>query len=639
MPGIDPELVTELPFPMDPQLSPDGRRLAWTVTPFGVAAEHAESSLWVADLASGQPGRRWTWGTHDTEPRWSPDGRRLAFLSDRKQRGTHGIYVIDVAGGEARPVVVRKRDVGGLAWSPDGTRLAFLAPDEPSDEDERREKEKDDVVVRGEFRQQSHLWLVDVEAKGAEARRLDDLDRTISDLVWSPAGDAIAVTSERGPGGEHWTTREVSVVPLEGPSRRLCAAPYARSLAWLGDEILFCADHDLSPQTGVTAWAVPATGGEPRVVGTGPDEPRCTDGLVVDAAGTRALLAVAEGLDSRFEWLDVATGEREVATLVDGQPFGASLAIGPDGPVVATIVFTNHLVARVLAGPPDALRDVVDHADGLPDVVLGVAEPFSATAPDGTHLDAVVIRPAADSGAGEGPWPTAVMVHGGPYGRDTCEVHLHPLEWAQLLATRGYAVVLPNYRGSSGRGRDFAAQARGSMGSVEWDDVMAVTDAAVAAGIADPDRMGIGGWSQGGFLTAWAVTATDRFKVGVMGAGVSDWSMMASTSDLPDFEGVLAGSVPWDGPGPHHGALGSPISYASRRRTPLLILHGADDPRVPHSQAVGFHRALAAQPGDVPLEMVTYPRAGHAVMEKRHQVDLQQRVVTWFDRYVKGVEA
>jgi dipeptidyl aminopeptidase/acylaminoacyl peptidase len=193
-------------------------------------------------------------------------------------------------------------------------------------------------------------------------------------------------------------------------------------------------------------------------------------------------------------------------------------------------------------------------------------------------------------------------------------------------------VLLPNYRGGRGHGNAFANAARAGMGTVEWDDVMAATDAAVERGIADPDRLGIGGWSQGGFLTAWAVTQTNRFRAGVMGAGVSDWGMMAATSDLPTFEAALGGSVPWDGPGPHHAAVGSPLSYAVRRTTPLLIVHGADDERVPHSQAVAFYRALRDQ--DAPVELVTYPREPHAVGERRHQLDLMRRVLAWYDRWL-----
>jgi dipeptidyl aminopeptidase/acylaminoacyl peptidase len=628
MSGIDPELVSSLLFAMDPQVSPDGRRVAWTASPFGVAGEHPEAGVWVADLVTGEPGRRWTHGHHESSPRWSPDGARLAFLSDREERGTHGVYLLEASGGEARPLVVRKRDVAAIAWSPDGRRLAFLAPDEPDEEDERREKDRDDADVHGERWPYARLWVVDVD--GGEPTRVDDLDRHLVELAWSPDGTRIAVLADDAPANEYWETRQVVTVALDGSAVTVCAAPYAADLGWVGDELVLVADHDLSPQTGSTAWAVSSYGGELRVVGTGRDEPRCTPGVVTD--GSRALLSVIEGLDDRLEWVDLATGERSVAVDVPGKTLGASFVTTGAGPVLAVVLLDAGLAARVLAGPPDDLRDVVDHSTGLPAVELGVPERLAATAPDGTHLDGVVIRPTPTSGGVDGPWPTVVLVHGGPYGRDTAQAHVHPLDWGQLLATRGYAVVMPNYRGSAGRGREFASAARGTMGSLEWDDVLAVVDSAVAAGIADPDRLGIGGWSQGGFLTAWAVTATDRFRAGVMGAGVSDWSMMAATSDLPAFEAALGGSTPWDGPGPHHAALGSPISYAARRRTPLLILHGAEDRRVPHSQAVAFHRALAGQ--EAPLAMVTYPREPHVVREQRHQVDVQRRVVEWFDRFL-----
>jgi dipeptidyl aminopeptidase/acylaminoacyl peptidase len=272
-----------------------------------------------------------------------------------------------------------------------------------------------------------------------------------------------------------------------------------------------------------------------------------------------------------------------------------------------------------------------DHGQEAEDIVLGSVEALHCAAADGLALDAVVIRPP---NGGEGPWPTAVLVHGGPYGRSGLWSHVHPLDWGQLLATNGYAVVMPNYRGGYGHGNAFAVSVRGDMGGAEWGDVMSIVDAAVEAGIADPDRMGIGGWSQGGFLTAWAVTATDRFKVGVMGAGVSDWGMLAATSDLPRFEAALGGGNPWDGPGPHPADAHSPISYASRRTTPLLMLHGAEDERVPISQANAFRLAMVGQPA--PLQLVSYPREPHGIRERRHQVDVQQRVLDWFNRFVRG---
>jgi dipeptidyl aminopeptidase/acylaminoacyl peptidase len=228
--------------------------------------------------------------------------------------------------------------------------------------------------------------------------------------------------------------------------------------------------------------------------------------------------------------------------------------------------------------------------------------------------------------------PTVVLVHGGPYGRSSNEWNLQPLRWGQWLAHHGYAVLLPNYRGGVGHGHWFATQARGNVGVGDFPDVLSMVDAAIERGIADPERLGIGGWSQGGFMTAWAVGQTNRFKAGVMGAGVSDWGMMTLTSDLPSFESALGGSRPWDGVGPHRANDVSPISFAGQAETPLLMLHGKNDERVPVSQAIGFERALRER--NIPVQLVTYPREPHGVRERAHQRDILRRVLAWYQQWL-----
>jgi dipeptidyl aminopeptidase/acylaminoacyl peptidase len=200
------------------------------------------------------------------------------------------------------------------------------------------------------------------------------------------------------------------------------------------------------------------------------------------------------------------------------------------------------------------------------------------------------------------------------------------------LATGGYAVLMPNYRGSMGHGQAFAASVRGDMGGAEWSDVLAAVDAAVERGIADPARLGIGGWSQGGFLTAWAVTQTDRFRAGVVGAGVTDWSMICLTGDSPSFESALAGGSPWTEAARRHCDARSPLVHAAAISTPLLILQGQEDERVPPNQAIGLHRALRGR--DVSVELVTYPREPHGVGERCHQADILLRVRAWYDRWL-----
>ncbi len=630
-PALTPELIASLWAPSDPQISPDGRLVAWTAAPHGAESEHREQGIWVAPVDLSTPARRWTHGADDQAPRWSPDSRRLAFLSDRKERGIHGLYVIDAAGGEAVPLVVRERSVAALAWSPDGSRLGFLAPDEPTDDDKRREKERDDADVFGERWQHHRLWFVDTA--GGEPTVVWSPDRHLVELAWSPDGARVALLVRRSPLLEHMDTSEVHVLrPGDPQSVLVCPAPYAESIGWSGaGTLVFAAPHDVEPQSSGTVWAVRADGGAtPRLVGTGRDEPRCTVGLAQTPNASRALLVVAEGLETRLEWLTVETAERSPAQTLPGEVFGHSFAEGPDGPVLAAVQISAGPSAQVVAGPPGHVRVLSRHNDDIEAAAFGRFEALHCTATDGTDLDAVVIRPP---GSETGPWPTAVLVHGGPYGRSGLEAHVHPLDWGELLAAAGFAVVMPNYRGGYGHGNAFATSVRADMGGAEWGDVLTIVDAAVDAGIADPDRLGIGGWSQGGFLTAWAVTATDRFKLGVMGAGVSDWGLMAATGDLPGFEAALGGDNRWDGPGPHIADAHSPISYAARRTTPLLILHGAEDQRVPLSQATGFYRALADQPA--PVALVSYPREPHGIKERRHQIDIQERVLDWFNRYVK----
>ncbi len=611
------------------RLSPDGSRVAWCAAPYGKADEHAESAVWVADVGDPASARRWTHGGEDTQPRWSPDGTRLAFCSDRAERGTAGLYVLDVSGGEAAPLLVRARSVDAYAWAPDGRSLAVLVPDDKDDEDKRREEERDDADVYGERREWNRVLRV--AATGGDPTSLLEADLHPVEVAWSPTGDALAVVARPTTDLDDLSRSSIWVLAADGSSepRRLVDLPYSQGLAWWGDDRLVCAaPHDLAPCSAYTVWTVRVADGQRAVLAPGPDEPLCATGVVVPAGSDRVVLGVAEGLDSRLEWCD-ASGAREPLWTAPGDLDDADVVLTDDGAVVAAVAADPTQLTEVVAGRPPEMAVLSTHHEPLAGVRLGAVEDFACVSADGHPVDGIVVRPVDGP---DGPAPTVVLVHGGPYGRSGREPHLHPLDWAQWLATAGYAVVLPNYRGGMGHGNDFANAARGGMGTVEWDDVMACTDAAVERGIADPDRLGIGGWSQGGFLTAWAVTQTDRFRAAVMGAGVSDWGLMAATSDLPTFEAALGGSLPWDGPGPHHAAFGSPISYAARRSTPLLILHGAEDERVPVSQAVSFHRAVRDQ--EAPVQLVTYPREPHGIRERRHQEDVMRRVREWFDRWL-----
>jgi len=632
------DLIVSLSTPDDPQLTRDGSRVAWVASAYGQEGDHPERAIWVAPTDGSAMGRLFTAGTgENTHPRWSPDGGTLAFLSDRAERGVLSLYAMPARGGEARALVTRKRSITSFVWSPDGAKIAFVAPDEPTEDDARRKEQRDDADVRGERWQYARPRLLAI-ASGA-VTDLPTGDVHVQELAWSPDGTQIVYLARPTPELDDQRKAAVYVIPVHGGEpRHVCDTVGGGSqLAWasseyIGEVLVWIGSHEAMPQCSSTAWQVPVAGGEPTVTGTAVDADACTVMLRTAPDQPRFTVAVARGLTTELVNLNTPTGlPVTVLTHPTGDLGAYSVAAPPHAlvPTVAVVRSGGDAPPEIWAGAPGALHRVSDHHAPLADVRFGKQEPFFWEAPDGLALDGVLIRPPD---APPGPLPTVVLVHGGPYSRSSLGWHGRPLDWGQWLATHGYAVLMPNYRGGMGHGNRFATMARGAVGLGDWGDVLAMTNAAIARGIADGDRLGIGGWSQGGFMTAWAVTQTNRFKAGVMGAGVSDWGMMTHTSDLPTFEHALGGDAPWDGPGPHQFARLSPISFAANVTTPLLILHGKEDARVPYSQAVGFERALR---GRVPVELVGYPREPHGVRERNHQRDILRRVRAWYDRWLK----
>lgn len=583
------ELLVDAAQLSDVRLAPDGRRAAYVVK------KGPRSAVWVN-------GERFSWGEGaDDQPRWSPDGRTLAFRSDRA--GKAQIYLLPAAGGgEARQLTDEAGGVHAFAWSPRGDRIAFTAPD-PHD--------PPDPEVAGE--DPPYHRLRSIAAAGGSLETLFAEKRHVGAFAWSPDGSDIAFVARSSPAvesGAHPCTVETA----RGRTlARLPAPPGA--LRWLSAGIFHTGSVAMRPCSSACLYRL-----DPPVrVAAGDDA--CLAGLCGDGPDDLALL-IARGLGTVLCRIDPATG---TATTIRAPSFG-------EGELRDASVVGEHWAAVVALPdrPPEVLidgRSVARH--GFADVAWGRQEAFRWKGADGLDLDGVLTLPP---GPVKMPLPLICLVHGGPYGRVTPGVQPGPgaAAWSQWLATSGYAVLQPNYRGGMGHGEAFAAAARGRVGREDWQDVVTSVDTAVARSIADPNRLGIGGWSQGGFMSAWAITQTRRFRGAVIGAGVSDWNSMVMNSDLPSFEAALGGGRPWDGSGPHAAALISPISFARAARTPALILHGREDARVPVNQAIGFYRALCD--AGCPAELVIYPREPHGFRERAHQLDVLRRVRAWYGR-------
>lgn len=627
------EIMADIKTPTGARISPDGTQVIVSVGTNSRAGKHPKASLWLA-FADGREARQVTAGLYnDTGPQWSPDGRRIAFLSDRAKRGTSQLWVLGLDGGEALPLTDEPGGVSSFVWVPgDQERIAIITPDaEDPDEVERRRERGDDANVFGAFWPYGRLVLLDL-ATGS-TQRIEIADRHIFDLAPAPDGRKLAIVSSELPTLDSMgTTARLSLVDLDSGDVADVASLNRRAgnLVWSRDSerVFYLAGAGEDPAVSSTQlWSIEVkSNAESRLLTA--DLPACLNALDRGRDDSRVIATVHQGVDSAVYALDTESGEFHQLAAHDGDLIGIS--VSDDGGRITTLRSTPTRPHDVFLGPPNGELQRVTHLhDELAGIEFG-PQLVITWERAGFTLDGILIWPPGKSDE-DGPLPTAVSIHGGPYGR-WANAFAYSRPFAHWLAAQGYLVFMPNARGGSGHGQAFAGAVRNCVGDQDWQDILAGVDLIVERGYADPERMGIGGWSQGGFMTAWAIGHTDRFKCAVMGAGVSDWGMMIATSDLPTFQQALGGGNPYESVGPHEFDRWSPISYVHRATTPTLIVHGENDERVPVSQAIFMHRGLTRY--GVETELVTYPREPHGLQERQHVIDLHQRVAGWYRRWI-----
>ncbi|MGE3273666.1 MAG: prolyl oligopeptidase family serine peptidase [Vicinamibacterales bacterium] len=616
VPGVlTPEQTLAVRVPSDPQVSPQGDRVAFVVAEPPDGDEQARQ-IWMA-VVDGRRARQMTFADGGSYmPRWAPDGRTLAFLSDRD--GPAQIYLLPMAGGDALPLTDLSSGIRSFAWAPDGRRIAFIAPEPRSEMDQARRDEGDDARVVDTDDRHSRVWMVDV-AGGAPAR-LTGEPWAVSDLAWLPAGDALVLQATRRPASDE-NTDEIcrlslasgAMTPLvtpRGPFGGLTVSPDGRALAWVGARVDGPTGHDLF------------------LGGPGHDTPRNLTARTVDrpvsgvqwTADGRLAAVVQEGFESRLATV-ASTGA--VATLLDTPVHPSAFSTGP-----GVVAFTGETTTRApelwIATGGGAPRVATHLNDDWEHPPLVTPEPFTYSSFDHTAIEARLLLPPGRAPGAR--LPTIVLIHGGPTGRWSDRFE----PWGQLLVSRGYAVFYPNIRGSSGYGFDFLASNRGDWGGGDFKDVMAGVDALVARGVADPDRLGIGGWSYGGYMSEWAITQTDRFKAAVVGAGLSDLASEFGTEAGPAYDEWFYG-LPYE---KLDGFIkSSPVTFIKQAKTPTLILQGTEDTTDPQGQSDQLYRPLKRYGVDV--EYVLYPREGHGLREERHLLDRLERIIAWYDKHLK----
>ncbi|MGA2985286.1 MAG: S9 family peptidase [Terriglobia bacterium] len=613
-------------------ISPDGQRVAWVEA--NGASPHG---IFVCSLASpASSRRRITAGSGDeaseeNEIAWSPDSRQLAFLSNAQTPDQAQLYVAKVSGGEARRLTDLKGSLDSPSWSPDGKTLALLftenAPRVPGPVEPMTPPSG---VIDSKIYEQ-RLSLVDVAT--GHVRQLSPADLYVYEYDWSPDGKKFALTAAHGSGDANWYVAELYTLQVDSGELKSLSKP-AQQIAeprWSPDGSSIAFIGGLMSDEGSTGGDVlllPATGGAARNLTPGLQA--SVSGLVWRPGGGEILLLESVDGASGMAALDVRSGNvaplwSKPETLSLGWR-DIDLSVASDGRTSATLRESFSDPPEVWAGPIGEWKQIAT-LHQAERANWGKAESIHWTN-EGLNIQGWLTYPLDYDPSRR--YPLLVEVHGGPgaMARPTWPGTLFDFT---LLSRYGYFVLRPNPRGSFGQGEAFTRANVKDFGYGDLRDILAGVDYVVEHFPVDNDRVGIGGWSYGGYMTMWAVTQTHRFRASVAGAGIANWQSYYGENDIDQWMIPFFGASVYDDPAVY--AKSSPITFIKNVKTPTLILVGDRDGECPIPQSFEFWHALETL--GVENQFVVYPNEGHMIFDAAHRQNIMQRTLEWYDRHLK----
>lgn len=631
-----PEKQATVRVPGTPRISPDGGRVVYTVNEAVMTADKSEfvSQVWLVN-SDGTDNRQLTFGERSSaNPKWSPDGSMIAFTSNRNANRNQ-IFVLRLGGGEAEQITDGKSGVGNFEWSPDGKWFAYTMTDPKSDEEEKNDKARNDFRWAEENVKLARLYItpLDKAADGKrEVKKLTAVDRHVNTFDWSPDGMRIAFSHVSGPLADYWTTADISIVDVSTAA----VTPFASTAAaeenpkfspdgrWIAARV---SELPVRWARSDRVHIYPATGGQPRVMQRSHDAQPVFVAWNPDSRGL--LFTEARGTGTALYAADVNAGTIQMMDAQDAvisSPFA-----GNDG-WYAFVKQTSDSPPEVFVGRHGVVeaRNVTNANADNAKIPTGRTEVIKWKSKDGKEIEGLLHYPN-DYKAGT-KVPLILNIHGGPAGvfQQSYVGNRGSYPLASFMA-KGYAILRPNPRGSSGYGTDFRRANIRDWAGGDYDDLMTGVDHVIAMGVADPDRLGVMGWSYGGYMTSMIITKTNRFKAASAGAPVTNMMSFNGTADIPSFLPDYFEAEFWNDPAIY--SKHSAMFNIKNARTPTLIQHGENDLRVPIAQGYELFNALRRQ--GVPTRMIVLPRQPHGIQEPRLQIATMQSNLDWFDRYLK----
>ena len=613
-------------------ISPDGSWVLFSKSELDWGENERKTTWWWVPTGGGEP-YRFIGEEGGSGFQFSPDGSMLSFTRSVDEKSQ--LFLMRTDGGEAQKLSKHKTSVGSYRWSQDGSKIFFVAAEPRGEEEEKARKDGDDAIFvdEGPSGQRAgtwnNFWVIDVASK--EEKRITEVDHRIGSFAVSPGADRIAFTSRSENRRNQQNHSEIRLLDVEsGEIRQLTEnrAPESR-LVWApdGQSLAYTARTDGEWELMLDKiWIMDPESGDKRMVSGAFDGNISTFVWTPDASAI--LFSGLQGTNNNLFRLDVGSGDVVKVTSALGSLSPSSFS--RDRTRMAYVFQDFDTPSDVWIGPTDGSSGVrlTDANPWIEEkIVLGKGELIQWTSKDGTAIEGILMLPSGDP---DEALPLLLHIHGGPAGvfRNAFSTQNHV--WAGL----GYAQLFPNVRGSSGYDDELLSGNARDIGGGDYEDLMTGVDEVVARGIADPDQLGLRGWSYGGILGGWTVTQTDRFKGASIGAMVSDWTSEYGPGFNHDVRLWYIGGTPWENPGEWRER--SALTHVANVTTPTLILHGMNDRTDTEPQSMMFFQALKDQ-GKI-ARYIRFPREPHGFREPRHQRTRDVEEIRWIQKYVRGIE-